>query len=61
MLGQILGMTWPEAGVAIAVIAMVGGLVLVVVWQLLAMARDRARHDATVDSAEAADSTDSRR
>jgi hypothetical protein len=47
--------TWPEAAVAIAGIALVGGVIVVIVWQLLATWRTRivvAREEAYRELAE---------
>lgn len=42
---RIVGVAWPEAAIAMVVIGLVGALVLLVVWQLLKMGRDRAQLD----------------
>jgi hypothetical protein len=42
---NILALSTAEAAVAITVLVLVGGVVLLIVWQLLAMGRDGARRD----------------
>lgn len=41
----ILAATWAEVSVGLAVIGLAGALVLLVVWQLFAVARDRMRYE----------------
>lgn len=42
---SILALSTAEAAVAITVLVLVGAVVLLIVWQLLAMGRDSARRD----------------
>lgn len=44
---NLFAVTTAEAAVAIAVIAVVGATVLVIVWQVLRIGRDAAEHDRT--------------
>ena len=41
----VVAATWAEVSVGLALMVLVGLLVLLVVWQLFAVARDRMRYD----------------